>query len=209
MEIESLLKVQNLPLDITEQDHAATLNDYQDSIIRERTWNFLQSSSYVPHTPDIWRQAVDLTWEIDTILAKAEALMAWIYENFKYDPSSTKVSSRVDEVFALRSGVCQDYAHVLIALCRSVGIPARYASGYLYNGPSDSLVGAQASHAWTEIYLPESGWIGLDPTNNTLADARFIKVAVGRDYEDVAPVKGQYIGTSSCRMEVDVAVTLL
>ena len=209
LEIESLLKVQNLPLDITEQDHAATLNDYQDSIIRERTWNFLQSSSYVPHTPDIWRQAVDLTWEIDTILAKAEALMAWIYENFKYDPSSTKVSSRVDEVFALRSGVCQDYTHVLIALCRSVGIPARYASGYLYNGPSDSLVGAQASHAWTEIYLPESGWIGLDPTNNTLADARFIKVAVGRDYEDVAPVKGQYIGTSSCRMEVDVAVTLL
>ena len=87
-----------------------------------------------------------------------------------------------------------------------MGIPARYASGYLYNGPRDTLVGAQASHAWTEVYLPGAGWIGFDPTNNTLADERYVKIAVGRDYEDVAPVRGNYHGTGHCRMEVQVEV---
>jgi len=90
-----------------------------------------------------------------------------------------------------------------------VGIAARYASGYLYNGPRDTLVGAQASHAWCEVYLPSGGWIGFDPTNNTLADERYVKVAVGRDYEDVAPIRGSYNGTGHCRMEVHVLVEKL
>jgi transglutaminase-like putative cysteine protease len=91
-------------------------------------------------------------------------------------------------------------------MCRSVGIAARYASGYLYNGPTDSLVGDQASHAWCEVYLPEIGWVGFDPTNNTVADERYVKVAVGLDYEDVAPVVGGYQGTGHCIMEVLVEV---
>jgi len=91
----------------------------------------------------------------------------------------------------------------------AIGVPARYASGYLYNGPRDSLVGAQASHAWCEVYLPHAGWIGFDPTNNTLADERYVKVAVGRDYEDVAPVEGSYLGTGHCRLEIKVDVERL
>ena len=113
----------------------------------------------------------------------------------------------MEEAFAHRHGVCQDFTHVMLGMCRSVGLAARYASGYLFNGPLDRLVGAQASHAWCEVYLPGAGWIGFDPTNNTLADDRYLKVAVGRDYDDVAPVTGSYVGTSHCHMEVEVAVS--
>ena len=105
--------------------------------------------------------------------------------------------------------MCQYSTHTLLGLCRSLGVPARYASGYLYNGPKDSLVGAQASHAWCEVYLPGAGWIGFDPTNNTLADDRYVKIAVGRDYDDVAPVVGSYQGTAHCRLEVRVEVEKL
>ena len=97
----------------------------------------------------------------------------------------------------------------MIAMCRSIGIAARYASGYLYNGPRDHLLGSQASHAWCEVFLPGGGWIGYDPTNATMADDRYVKVAVGRDYDDVAPVVGSYVGSSQVRMEVAVSVERL
>ena len=119
---------------------------------------------------------------------------------------TTGVSTQVEESFQMRRGVCQDFTHVMLAMCRAVGVAARYASGYLYNGPRDTLVGAQASHAWCEVYLPAAGWIGFDPTNNTLADERYVKIAVGRDYDDVAPVVGSYHGHGHCRMEVHVEV---
>ncbi|MFC7336919.1 transglutaminase domain-containing protein [Haloferula chungangensis] len=209
LDIESVLKVENFPVEFSDRDEAAILDDYKEPAIHERTWSFLQASHYVSFPPEIWRQAVDVTCHHPRVLDKAKALMSWIHEEFTYDLESTKVSSKIEEVFEHRSGVCQDFTHVMLGMCRSIGIPARYTSGYLYNGPRDTLIGAQASHAWVEIFLPDSGWIGLDPTNNTLADTRFIKVAVGRDYDDVAPVKGQYQGTASCRMEVDLEVSLL
>jgi transglutaminase-like putative cysteine protease len=116
------------------------------------------------------------------------------------------VNTHLEEAFALRRGVCQDFTHVMLGLCRAVGIPARYASGYLYNGPRDHLVGSQASHAWPEVFFPGVGWIGFDPTNETLADERYIKIAVGRDYDDVAPVRGTYHGSGHCKMAVTVEV---
>ncbi len=97
----------------------------------------------------------------------------------------------------------------MLGMCRSLGIPARYASGYIYTGEGDSLVGAQASHAWCEVYLPTDGWIGFDPTNAVLADDRYIKVAVGRDYEDVTPIHGEFKGNAECRMDVEVSVKRL
>lgn len=209
LEVESTLRVQNLPLSLTEADETATLDNYSATGDGDTLWPFLQPTSYVPFRPEIWRQSLDLTSDMKTVLAKARSIMSWIHESFTYDAHSTVVSSKLDEILTLKAGVCQDFTHVMLGFCRSIGIPARYASGYLYSGPLDTLVGAQASHAWVEIFLPESGWIGLDPTNNTLADERFIKVAVGRDYDDVAPVKGQYSGTASCRMEVDVEATRL
>lgn len=207
LEIESRLRVHNLPLVIPESARCATTADFQDPALREVVWIFLQESKRVSQSPEVWRQALDVTADRFTVYDKALALMDWIHHEFIYEPGATGVRAHLEESFAIRRGVCQDFTHIMLGMCRAVGIPARYASGYLYNGPTDSLVGAQASHAWSEIYLPSAGWIGFDPTNNTLADERYVKVAVGRDYEDVAPVEGSYHGTAHCRMEVDVEVT--
>lgn len=206
LEVHSRLRVHNLPLMIPERSMLATKADLADPSTRERTWSFLQDSSLVSHHPEIWRLAIDLSHGIDSLHQQALAFMHWIHQNFHYQPGATLVNTRLEQSFAIRAGVCQDFSHMMVALCRAVALPARYASGYLYNGPTDMLVGAQASHAWCEVYLPYVGWIGYDPTNGTLADERYVKVAVGRDYDDVAPVKGAYRGTAQCMMSVKVLV---
>ncbi len=209
LEIESHIKVWSLPLELNDESLSATLADYRDTEIRERTWPYMQQTQRVDIRPDIWRQAVDLTDDLLPMHDKAFAIMSWIHNEFTYQPGSTAVHTHTIEAYKMRTGVCQDFAHVMLAMCRCVGIPARYASGYLYNGPTGTLVGAQASHAWCEVYLPGAGWIGYDPTNNNLADDRYVKVAVGRDYDDVAPVEGTYHGSGNCHLEVVVAVEKL
>ncbi|RYD49163.1 MAG: transglutaminase family protein, partial [Verrucomicrobiaceae bacterium] len=174
LEIESRIRVHNLPLDIQQVSRDATLADYNDPSIREQIWQYLQESRWVSRHPEVWRQAVDITQGMSSVYEKARALTAWINKEFRYEAGVTSVNTHLEEAFQMRHGVCQDFTHVLLGLCRSVDIPARYASGYLYNGPRDTLVGAQASHAWAEIYLPSAGWIGFDPTNNTLADERYV-----------------------------------
>jgi transglutaminase-like putative cysteine protease len=206
LEIESRIRVHNLPLDISMQSREATGVGFGDPSIREQIWPYLQDSRWVSRHPEVWREALDITHGIPSVFGQATALMQWIFREFRYEPGATNVNTHLEEAFRMRHGVCQDFTHVLLGLCRSIDIPARYASGYLYNGPRDTLVGAQASHAWAEIYLPAAGWIGFDPTNNTLADERYVKISVGRDYEDVAPVRGSYQGTGHCRMEVHVEV---
>lgn len=209
LQITSRLRVQNLKLELSDAARSQGFEAYGDPETRERVWPFLQESNYVSRDPRIWRQAVDLTDGVSSIFKKGHAIMMWIHQEFRYDPGVTKVSTLLEEAFEHRHGVCQDFTHVMIGLCRAVGIPARYASGYLYNGPLDDLIGAQASHAWPEVYLPTLGWVGFDPTNGNLADERYIKVAVGRDYDDVAPVKGSYQGTGQCRLSVTVEVEKL
>lgn len=209
LEIESLLKVQNVPLHLPAAVTDAGLDGYRDISVREQIWTFLQESRWVSYHPEVWRQTVDLTLGAKSVHDKACAIMRWIHDEFTYESGITSVNTHPEEVFAIRRGVCQDFTHVMIAMCRSIGVAARYASGYLYNGRSDRLVGAQASHAWCEVFLPGGGWIGYDPTNATLADERYVKVAVGRDYNDVAPVVGSYVGSSQVRMEVAVSVEKL
>ena len=206
LEIESRIRIQNLPLVVPEASQRATLNEYRGGDIPERTWAYLQESRFVSRHPQIWRQALDITNGLGAVFEQAVAIMHWVHREFRYDSGSTHVNTHLEEAFALRRGVCQDFTHVMLGLCRAVGIPARYASGYLYNGPRDHLVGAQASHAWPEVFFPGIGWIGFDPTNETLADERYIKIAVGRDYDDVAPVRGSYHGSGHCKMSVTVEV---
>ena len=209
LEVESRIRVHNLPLVLSDVSRSAGLAEIENPVARELTWTYLQESNFVSRHPEIWRQALDLTSGHHAIHDKAMEIMRWIHGNFTYEPGSTRVSTHLEEAFALRRGVCQDFTHVMLGLCRAADIPARYASGYLYNGPLDHLKGAQASHAWAEVYLPTLGWVGFDPTNNTLADERYIKIAVGRDYDDVAPIRGTYRGTAHCRMQVTVEVTRL
>ncbi len=175
----------------------------------ERCYDFLQSSTYVEVGADLWRLAIDATdGQTDTWQA-AQAIMRYIHREFRYQPASTHAHTHMSEVLKSRTGVCQDFAHVMLGLCRALKIPARYVSGYLYNGPADQLKGAQASHAWVEVYVPGAGWCGLDPTNNQAPNGHYVKVATGRDFADVSPIKGTYRGTGKRQLHVEVLVTRL
>jgi transglutaminase-like putative cysteine protease len=175
----------------------------------ESCYDFLQGSPFVPLGPEVWRLALDVCSGIDDVWSAALAIMRFIYGKFAYVPNSTTVSTVMTEVIAHRRGVCQDFTHVMLGMCRSLKIPARYVSGYLYNGPDGHLLGSQASHAWCEVYLPDLGWRALDPTNDKLADERYIKVATGRDYSDIVPIQGSYKGTRTKTMKVSVKVVHL
>ncbi len=172
----------------------------------ERCFDFVQESTYVERSPEAWRLALDVTSGCAEMWQAAVALMRHVHSTFTYTPLATGVHTHMREVLADRRGVCQDFAHVLIGLCRALQIPALYVSGYLYNGPRDHLLGAQASHAWVEVFLPGIGWRGLDPTNTQATDDRYIKLAVGRDYADVPPLQGHYKGTTERKMIVEVLV---
>ncbi|HXC00382.1 MAG TPA: transglutaminase family protein [Terriglobales bacterium] len=133
-----------------------------------------------------------------------------IYELFSYVPNSTKVDSPIEDALRSRQGVCQDFAHIMIALVRKLRIPCRYVSGYLFhleeNGRKDrSLEGA--SHAWVEALVPRLGWTAFDPTNNLIGGDRHIRVAIGRDYADVPPTRGVYKGEAQSELSVAVTVS--
>ncbi len=167
---------------------------------------FLTSSRYVTVDQDVWRLALDAKDERKDVFEIAESIMNLVNREWVYAPSTTHAQTHMSEVLRDRRGVCQDFAHVMIGMCRAIGIPARYVSGYLYNGPLGHLRGAQASHAWCEIWLPGRGWFGLDPTNNTLADARYVKIATGRDYDDAAPIQGSFNGPPGVTAGLEVTV---
>ncbi|HEX8552814.1 MAG TPA: transglutaminase family protein [Abditibacteriaceae bacterium] len=137
-------------------------------------------------------------------LACFQKLNAAIWEEFLYSPDATDVHTKIGEVFEAKAGVCQDFAHIFIAVCRAAGIPARYVSGYLVTRRSRSAAGSPASHAWCEALVPGLGWRAFDPTNNLLADDYFIKLAVGRDYRDVPPTRGVYSGRAASLLRVRV-----
>jgi transglutaminase-like putative cysteine protease len=146
-------------------------------------------------------------------LVAAAALCARIFREFRFDPRATDVSTPVAEVLRKRAGVCQDFAHLMLACLRSLGMPARYVSGYLETAPPPGqarLIGADASHAWVSVFCGETvGWVDLDPTNNLLPGDRHITVAWGRDFSDVSPLRGVTLGAGGQRLEVAVDVILL
>lgn len=171
---------------------------------------FLQDSRYVERNPDIWRAALDLKGFSEDVFQTAYQIMEHIFTHFEYDSGATNVSTHASDVLDLKRGVCQDFAHAMIALCRSIHIPARYVSGYFFDATRDNhLRGSEASHGWAEIYIEGPGWIGFDPTNNKVVDETYIVLARGRDYHDVAPVTGVFLGSGASELLVDVQVTRL
>jgi len=187
------------------------LEKINECVRMERCYDFLQSSTYIETGPDLWRMALDVTAGLQDTWQAALAIMGFINREFKYQSASTNVHTHMREVIQAKTGVCQDFAHVMIGLCRALKIPARYVTGYLYNGPAEQLKGAQATHAWVEVYLPGPGWCGLDPTNNRVTDGHYVKVAVGRDFADTTPHKGTYRSSNpgKGKLMVDVLVTRL
>jgi transglutaminase-like putative cysteine protease len=145
------------------------------------------------------------------VLACVSDFIARMHAEFRFDTRATDVATPVAEVLAKRAGVCQDFAHLALACLRSLGLPARYVSGYLETLPppgQEKLVGADASHAWIAVYCGgEAGWIDADPTNNLLPGSRHVTVAWGRDFSDVSPLRGVTIGAGDQSLEVSVDVT--
>ncbi len=143
------------------------------------------------------------------VLEAALELTTRIFQDFTYDGSATDVSTPVDEAMRLKRGVCQDFAHLEIACLRKLGLPARYVSGYLLTHPpegQEKLVGADASHAWLSIWVPDHGWVDLDPTNDLIPGDEHITLAWGRDYGDVSPVNGVMVGGGAHEVKVAVDV---
>jgi transglutaminase-like putative cysteine protease len=168
-------------------DDDAHLKDYCE---------FLNPSHYIPFSERLQK----LFWmarprDTEDVATYVERIVAWVRDQFDYQKARTHVHSSLDDILKSGSGVCQDFAHLTIGLLRLAGVPARYVSGYLApaisptgNGPP----GEQASHAWLEAWLPHAGWTGFDPTHRYRTDERHVRVAVGRDYADVPPLKGMY-----------------
>lgn len=143
------------------------------------------------------------------VFEAAQNLMHRIYADFKFDPDFSTVSTPVTEVMRLKRGVCQDFAHLAIACLRSIGLPARYVSGYIETLPPPGkikLVGVDASHAWFSIFIPNLGWMDFDPTNNQIPAERHITIGWGRDYSDISPLKGVILSSGSHKLRVLVDV---
>ena len=171
-------------------------------------WEMLLPSEFVVETPALTLLASQMeVSRRDDPLMLVQELNHRLFEYFEYVPRSTRVDSPIDEAIVNGRGVCQDFAHTMIALLRLVRIPARYVSGYLYRSREDhDRSTPDATHAWVDVLLPHLGWVGFDPTNNLVAHHRHIRTAVGRDYADVPPTHGFFRGNTSSELYVAVHV---
>ena len=205
---ESLVEV-SAPRLLPLSGHESDWKDLDRAVLANDWWDFLHPSQFCHSTPALRAFAEEIGWQRrDDPISLVQWLNKTIYETFAYQPQTTSVDSPIDEALQTRQGVCQDFTHIIIALLREIQIPARYVSGYLYHRKDthDRSV-ADATHAWCEVFLPGYNWVGLDPTNNLLATERHIRTAIGRDYHDVPPTRGNYIKTrGSGKGEMKVAV---
>jgi len=189
-----------------------------DMIPAEQQWQRLDEARYMVPYIDFIKQemfpSVDAVRSIDGIrdsrkttpLQAAKNLNEYVYNHFTYNKGVTDVETTLEEVWQLKAGVCQDFAHMLLTLLRMINLPARYVSGYVCPN-KNGMRGEGATHAWVEAYIPFYGWLGFDPTNNCLVNHLHVRLATGRSFGDVSPVKGTYKGTSRHVLEVGVTVS--
>jgi transglutaminase-like putative cysteine protease len=182
--------------------------------LEEEFLDFIVPTAYVPHVPQL-DELIDAAsrnsdGSVSGFVTEASFL---IHEKFQYVKGATHVNSSIQDSLSLGAGVCQDFAHLLLGVARKRGLPARYVSGYLVPESAASpdaklqeVIGGSASHAWAEVYLPGLGWFGLDPTLGMPLGLQHVRIAYGRDYGDVAPVRGVYKGHAGQRLSVDVSV---
>jgi transglutaminase-like putative cysteine protease len=204
--IESDIEIELASVTLAETDHSvqdqweklAELTDqypYMDFMMLE---NFEHENEVIALT----KKLVDRSL---SPFATAQILSKYVYDNFEYRKGVTTVETGAGEIWKLKAGVCQDFAHILLVMLRLVGIPGRYVSGYICP-KGQELRGEGATHAWVEVCVPFYGWIGLDPTNNCIASDRHVRLAIGRQFTDCTPVKGTYKGSSEHTLEVSVSI---
>lgn len=166
--------------------------------------DLLRSESFA-YMKQLEEQVNALTSGTATPFQVAKRLCEHVFNSFEYKKGITTVETTLDEIWQIKSGVCQDFAHILLAILRLVKIPARYVSGYICPN-KNGMRGEGATHAWVEAYIPSYGWLGLDPTNNCIANENHVRLAVGKNFFDCSPVRGTYRGTSQHTLEVAVSV---
>jgi transglutaminase-like putative cysteine protease len=175
--------------------------------------DYLDPSPLVPRLALVDDMAAPFRSNNDDSFEAIRRMTEHIYREFKYQSGVTDVTTSIEQIVAGRQGVCQDFAHLLLGLCRSIDIPARYASGYIverdHSGANAPSRGVGASHAWVEAFTPSHGWRGFDPTNNLVANEYYVKIAIGRDYSDVPPTRGTYHGGPTESMSVAVTTRAL
>ena len=182
--------------------------------LEEQFLDFVAPTAYVPLLPELDELIEAASRAGDgTISGFVHAASLLIHEKFSYVKGATHVNSSIKDALSQSAGVCQDFAHIMLGVARKRGLPARYVSGYLVPESAASpdaklqeVIGGYASHAWAEVYLPDSGWIGVDPTLGEPLGLQHVRIAYGRDYGDVAPVRGVYKGHAGQRLSVDVHV---
>lgn len=189
--------------------------DAQRDDLCEQYYDFVAATDYVPHHLAEINELVDAAERAGdgTASGFAHGASALIHAKFRYVKGATHVHSSIEDALKAGAGVCQDFAHLLLSVLRRRGLPGRYVSGYIVPKSSaeadanlEEVIGGQASHAWVEVWLPGTGWFGLDPTLGAPVGLRHIRVAYGRDYGDVAPVRGVYKGHAGQRLSVNVRV---
>lgn len=189
--------------DVRDQLASSSVPDALDA------YQFAFDSPYVRNSPELIEFAAVSFTPRRPILEASLDLTARIHRDFRYDPKATTLATTVAEVLAGRRGVCQDFAHLEIGCLRSLGLAARYLSGYVLTQPpagEERLIGADASHAWLSFWCPAIGWIDLDPTNNLIPSEQHIMLGWGRDYDDVSPIKGIILGGGDHEVKVAVDV---
>lgn len=170
----------------------------------------LMPSTHVPLLEEVRKWALQSFTPRRPLLEATRHLMQRIYEEFKFDPAASTIATPVSTTFKNKRGVCQDFAHLMLCALRSLGLPARYMSGYILTHPAPGkprLIGADASHAWVSLWCPEFGWVDFDPTNRQQPRLEHVVLGWGRDFADVSPMRGVILGGAS--HEVDVHVTVM
>jgi transglutaminase-like putative cysteine protease len=192
---------------VSEVETAATYSDPERELSPMDMHDFQTHTRYAPDGA-LLREFLAQTGvhaTSDRSSATALALMSAIHARFTYEPGATNVHTSAEDALDLQRGVCQDFAHVLIAACRALKIPARYVSGYLYSARVAERDDA-ASHAWVDVFTSDAGWLSLDPTHNCAQNERYVRLGIGRDYADVPPTRGTYKGAGKEMLEVKVNV---
>ena len=207
LDITARSAVDMIPADSTPErcDDGAweTIRGWRDSF---HHWDFLDHSGLARPSSvlDQFVRRNGIEPEGDPLTA-LKRLSDLLFDRFDYVPGSTSISSTIEHILDTGRGVCQDYAHVMIAIARTWGVPSRYVSGYLHDVTARGAAGGgMTTHAWVECLLPGLGWTGFDPTNSTFVDERHVRVAVGRDYQDVSPTRGVLHGGGDIRLDVEV-----
>ena len=188
-----------------EETHRQLHTDSDPEILEMR--QYMLTSPMIPAMPELHTYAEKSFPTGRPLLEAVEDLTTRLYADFTYDPGFTTIATPLADVIKYRRGVCQDFAHLGIGCLRALGLAARYVSGYIETDPpadQESLAGADASHAWFSVYLPQLGWIDFDPTNNQIPTDQHITIAWGRDYADVTPLKGVVFGSGTHELSVGV-----